>query len=124
MYTPLYKETSYRVSKTGLRAYMDILAVELAPFGIRVNMLTPGYFHTRVSVHLKEGKKGKEKKILSTIPLKRAGNLGKDIGPAAVFLLSDKLSGYTTGAELVVDGGLKLRPLPYYTDKEIREMNI
>ncbi len=123
MYTPLYKETSYRVSKTGLKAYMGILAVELSPFKIRVNILTPGYFPTRVSAHLATDKK-KEKMVLDTIPLRRAGSLEEDIGPAAVFLLSDRLSAYTTGAELLVDGGLSLRPLPYYSDKEIRQMNL
>ncbi len=125
MYTPLYKETSYRVSKTGLKTYMEILAIELVPFGIRVNMLTPGYFHTGASAHLRAGKEGeeREKRILATIPLKRPGDVDKDIGPPAVFLLSDELSGYTTGAELVVDGGTKLRPLPFYSDEEIRQMN-
>lgn len=123
MYTPLYKETGYRVSKTGLKAYMEILAVELAPFGIRVNMLTPGYFHTRASSHL-SGNEQKEQMILNTIPLRRAGDLDHDIGPAAALLLSDNLSRYTTGAELVVDGGVRLNPLPYYTDDEVREMNL
>lgn len=123
MYTPLYKETSYRVSKTGLKAYMQVLAVELAPFQIRVNMLTPGYFPTRVSAHLGKDKE-KEKTVLDTIPLRRSGSLENDIGPAAVFLLSDKLSRYTTGADLLVDGGLSLRPLPYYSDEEIRRMNL
>lgn len=123
MHTPLYKETSYRVSKTGLKAYMGVLAVELAPFQIRVNMLTPGYFPTRVSAHLGKDKE-KEKMVLDTIPLRRSGSLENDIGPAAVFLLSDKLSRYTTGADLLVDGGLSLRPLPYYSDEEIRRMNL
>lgn len=122
-HSPLYKETSYRVSKTGLNAYMGVLAVELAQFHIRVNMLTPGFFPTRVSAHLTTDKK-KEKIILDTIPFRRAGSLEKDIGPTAVFLLSDKLNAYTTGSEFVVDGGLSLRPLPYYSDKEIREMNL
>jgi len=123
MHAPLYKEASYRVSKTGLKAYMGILAVELAPFKIRVNMLTPGYFPTRVSAHLATDRK-KKKIVLDTIPIRRAGDLEKDIGPAAVLLLSDNLSGYTTGSELVVDGGFSLRPSPYYSDKEIREMNL
>ena len=121
-YTPLYRETSYRVSKTGLKAYLGVLAVELAPHGIRANMLTPGYFPTGVSKHIAEGEDG-EKAVIDTIPLGRAGDLGEDIGPAAAFLLSDRLSGYTTGSELVVDGGLSLRPLPYYSDDEIRDMN-
>jgi 3-oxoacyl-[acyl-carrier protein] reductase len=122
MHTPLYKETSYRVSKTGLKAYLGVLAVELAPHGIRANMLTPGYFPTSVSKHLATGEDG-ERRLIDSIPLRRAGNLDADIGPAAVLLLSDRLSRYTTGSELIVDGGLSLRPLPYYTDSEIRRMN-
>jgi len=41
----------------------------------------------------------------------------------AVLLLSDKLSGYTTGASLVIDGGISLRVLPWRTEEELREMN-
>ena len=40
-----------------------------------------------------------------------------------VMLLSDKLSGYTTGASIVIDGGLHLRPLPFYSAKELLAMN-
>ena len=42
---------------------------------------------------------------------------------AAVLLLSDKLSSYTTGTYLIVDGGLHLHPLPIYADDEISAMN-
>ncbi len=118
---PLHREAAYRSSKAGLKAYMEVLAVELAPFRIRVNMLTPGYFHTSLSAHL--GAKG-EAMVLDTIPLGRAGEPEPDIGPAALFLLSDVLSPYTTGAELVVDGGYSLRPPPYYTKAEISQMNL
>jgi NAD(P)-dependent dehydrogenase (short-subunit alcohol dehydrogenase family) len=121
-HSPLYKEASYRASKAALKAYMGVLAAELAPFGIRANMLTPGFFPTRLSAHLARDRK-KEKMVLDTIPLRRSGSLETDIGPAAVLLLSDKLSAYTTGAELVVDGGFSLRPPPYYSDREIRGMN-
>jgi NAD(P)-dependent dehydrogenase (short-subunit alcohol dehydrogenase family) len=58
----------------------------------------------------------------SQIPLRRLGRTD-ELGPAAVLLLSDRLSPYTTGAELTVDGGLHLRPLPLYSDDEIRAMN-
>ena len=120
MYTPLCMETGYRVSKTGLKPYMELLAVELAPFNIRVNMLTPGFFITRVSEHL-AGEKLQA--VLDENLIHRPGNLDKEIGPAAAFLLSDELSGYTTGSELVVDGGVKLRSLPWYSDEEKRKMN-
>jgi 3-oxoacyl-[acyl-carrier protein] reductase len=118
-WNPLFKETGYRVSKAGLVAYLGVLAVELAPFGIRVNMLTPGFFPTKVSAHL-----GGEllKKVLDGIPLRKAGKT-EELAPPALMLLSDKLSPFTTGAEWVVDGGQTLRPLPFYTDKEVIGMN-
>ena len=120
MWNPLPCETSYRVSKTGLRAYMEVLAVELAPFGIRVNMLTPGCFHTRMTESL-------DPRLLEEVgkrqvPLRRIGN-PQELGASAVLLLSDKLSSYTTGAELVVDGGLKLRPIPVYSHEELKALN-
>ena len=120
MWTPSSKETSYRVSKTGLKAYMEVLAVELAPFGIRVNMLTPGLFPTRLTANLDESS---GQIMRSQIPLRRVGRT-EELGAAAVLLLSDSLSSYTTGSELVVDGGLKLRPIPLFTDDELREMNL
>jgi NAD(P)-dependent dehydrogenase (short-subunit alcohol dehydrogenase family) len=118
---PLYKETSYRVSKMGLKMYMEVLAIELAPFGIRVNMITPGYFRTKVASFIDPEM---EKTLLKTIPLRRDGNAEEDIGPAAALLLSDKLSPYTTGANWVIDGGGELRPLAFYSDEEIRQMSL
>ena len=118
-WNPLPRETGYRVSKSGLVAYMGVLAVELAPFGIRVNMLTPGFFPTAVSAHL-----GKEmmKQVLDGIPLRRAGNPEELTWPA-MLLLSGTRSGFTTGAEWVVDGGQTLRPLPFYSDEDLERMN-
>lgn len=120
VWNPLYQETSYRVSKTGLRAFMEILAIELAPFGIRVNMLTPGLFPTRLTADIDPAKL---KIVKQEIPLRRAGK-PEELGAAAVLLLSDQLSSYTTGSELVVDGGVKLRPLSLYSDEEIRQLNL
>lgn len=116
---PLFKETGYRVSKTGLVAYMGVLAIELAPFNIRVNMLTPGFFPTAVSAHLAGDIL---KAVLDGIPLRRAGKT-EELSWPAMLLLSDKLSGFTTGAEWIVDGGQNLRPLPFYSDEQILAMN-
>ena len=119
MVTPLYRETAYRVSKTGLRAMMEVLALELAPYQIRVNMVVPGHFITRMT----SGFVGEPLEALKRqIPLRRTGE-PDEIGPAAVLLLSDKLSPYTTGTYLLVDGGLHLHPLPLFTDEEILQMN-
>ncbi len=119
IWNPLYKEASYRVSKTGLRAYMEVLAMELAPYGIRVNMVSPGHFPTKLTAGLEEDR---AKILAHEIPLRRFGN-PDELGAASVLLLSDRLSPYTTGSELVIDGGLKLRSLPLYSDEEIRGMN-
>lgn len=119
METPLYGETAYRVSKTGLKAMMEVLALELAPFGIRVNMIVPGHFVTRMTA----GFTGPPLEALKRqVPLRRTGQ-PEEVGPAAVLLLSDTLSPYTTGACLLIDGGLHLHPLPIYSDDEIRAMN-
>lgn len=120
MLNPLFQESSYRVSKASLPYYAEILAIELAPFGIRVNTIIPGFHLTKLTTASLT--KEALQKILREIPLRRAG-LPQDIGSQATLLLSDKLSGYTTGAAIVIDGGLHLRPLPFYTDEQIAALN-
>ena len=119
-FNPLPCEVSYRITKSALKPYMETLAVELAPFKIRVNMLTPGAFLTPLIKKL-------EKKLIQQskkeIPFNRIGECF-ELGASAVLLLSDSLSSYTTGSELVVDGGLKLRPLPIYNSKKIKKFNL
>ena len=115
-----YREASYRISKVGLKAYMESLAIELAPFGIRVNQISPGHFRTPLTASMP----ARVENIMKTqIPLRRIAE-PEEIGPAAVFLLSDRLSPYITGADIVVDGGLSIRPLPIYSDEEIETMNL
>jgi NAD(P)-dependent dehydrogenase (short-subunit alcohol dehydrogenase family) len=119
-YTQAYREAAYHISKTGLRVFKNTLALEMAPHGIRVNLLVPGHFPTRLTAGLAEDK---VEIMRQQIPLRRLGQT-EEIGSSAVLLLSDRLSPYTTGAELTVDGGLSLRPLPLWTDEEIRNMNL
>ena len=116
---PQPTETSYRVSKSGLKAYMEVLAVELAPHGIRANMLMPGWYPTKLTKGLTPEF---EKALRENIPLRRPGD-PSELGPSAVLLLSDRLSGYTTGACLVVDGGLHLRPLPILSNETLHNLN-
>jgi glucose 1-dehydrogenase len=104
---PSYGQVSYSASKLALRSLCQTLAIEMAPFGIRVNSLLPGHHETALTAGLVPS----ESEALRTeIPLRRFGSF-EACGRAAAFLLSDALSPYTTGAELVVDGGLQLRPL-------------
>ncbi len=116
-HVPLYKEAAYRVSKVGLRALVELLAIELAPYSIRVNLLTPGSFLTELTRNVPPTQMSG-----SHVPMRRPGEVG-ELGPAAVLLLSDRLSSYTTGAELVVDGGFRLRPMSIYSDSDLLAMN-
>jgi NAD(P)-dependent dehydrogenase (short-subunit alcohol dehydrogenase family) len=119
IYTPAYREIVYRITKTGLKSLMEGLALELAPYGIRVNLLVPGHYRTRLTSGIP---KQIEERLIQEIPLRRFGHL-PECGSAAVMLLSDALSGYTTGAELIVDGGLHLRPLNFLSDEELQRLN-
>ena len=119
-FNPAYEETSYRISKMGLYMYMQSLALEMAPFGIRVNMVTPGHFKTRMTNNISLEDEAKLKKM---IPAERFGD-PLEVGNAVAYLLSDNLSRYTYGSELVIDGGLSLNPLNRKTHKEIIELNL
>lgn len=117
-YNPAYKEAAYHASKAALVSYMTTLAVEMGLYNIRVNMLVPGSFPTKLNPVSKE----KEGRIIREVPLRRLG-VPEECGPTAVLLLSDKLSAYTTGAQVVVSGGLHLRPFGRFSDDEILAMN-
>lgn len=114
---PLYSESAYRVSKAGLRAIMEVMAIELIPYGIRVNMLTPGAFLTNLTKDLSLEQMGGP-----SIPIRRAGDIS-ELAATAVLLLSDCLSAYTVGSEFVIDGGYRLRPMALLSDEEIKNLN-
>ena len=105
----------------GLRMYMQNLAIEMASHGIRVNMVTPGHFKTRMTGNIPEEIENQMKD--NYIPAHRFGQ-PEEVGNAVAFLLSDQLSGYTIGADIVVDGGLTLRPLGLISQDEIEQLNL
>ncbi|GAC1432044.1 MAG: 3-oxoacyl-[acyl-carrier-protein] reductase [Ktedonobacteraceae bacterium] len=89
---------AYDASKGGIEALTRAMALDLAPYGIRVNALVPGSIDTQgMDPELK-----RERGV--TIPLGRVGESADMAGPAA-FLASDDAS-YMTGHILAVDGGL------------------
>jgi NAD(P)-dependent dehydrogenase (short-subunit alcohol dehydrogenase family) len=93
----------YSVCKAGLRMLMKELASELGPHGIRVNAVSPGAIDTwshRVPDAEEHLARSQE-----TVPLGRIGST-EDVAKAVEFLANPELSGYVTGADLVVDGGL------------------
>jgi 3-oxoacyl-[acyl-carrier protein] reductase len=117
---PAYREASYRISKMGLKMYMETLAIELAPYNIRVNMITPGHFMTRLTEGLSAGH---EQMLKAQIPLRRFGT-PDELAAVAVLLTSPRLGSYITGADFVVDGGLSMRPLPSLAEDELQNLNM
>lgn len=98
----------YASSKGGLNMLTKVLAVELAPYGIRVNCVVPGIIMTEgVQAHIQKPDNVVEHKSKMTrVPLGHEGDPG-DVAKAALHLMCDE-SNYTTGSLLVVDGGYSL----------------
>jgi gluconate 5-dehydrogenase len=96
--------TSYIAAKTGLHGLVRALAVELAPHGVTVNALAPGYFPTEGNSSLRRQDPNFEGRIAGRTPAGRWGD-PRELGAAAVYLAS-RAAGYTTGSVLTVDGGL------------------
>lgn len=93
---------SYTSSKSGVAGLTKLLANELAPHGINVNAIAPGYIETNNTEALRNDPK-RQQEILARIPTGRWGTPG-DLGGAAVFLASGA-SDYVQGTVLPVDGG-------------------
>jgi NAD(P)-dependent dehydrogenase (short-subunit alcohol dehydrogenase family) len=95
--------TAYTATKGAVLALTKGLAVEYAPFHIRVNALAPGFVETALSARLLSNP-ALSKALLERTMLRRFGTVD-DVAKAALFLASDDAS-YITGTELVVDGGM------------------
>ncbi|MDE3123638.1 MAG: SDR family oxidoreductase [Paracoccaceae bacterium] len=91
----------YSAAKAGILGLTKAMARELAPDGIRVNAICPGFIATDITA----GKLTPEMKaqILASIPMGRVGETS-DVAGCALFLASD-LSAYCTGTEVDVNGG-------------------
>ena len=101
----------YSISKAGVRMVTQAFAAELAPYNIRVNAIAPGPISTKMldshwfNLPPEEAQKAKEA-LGKLTPLGRVGE-PEEIAGAAIYLASDA-SSYTTGAEIVIDGGVLL----------------
>lgn len=94
---------AYSATKGAVAALTRGLAVEWAPFNIRVNTLSPGYVETKITERALRLPQFRQA-LLDKTPMHRFG-LPQEIARAALFLASDEAS-YITGAELAVDGGM------------------
>jgi len=100
---------AYSASKAGLAGLARVLAVELAPRGIRVNSLAPGPIDTPIHGKLgmtPEGLDAFRAGIAQRVPMKRMGT-DEEVAGAALFLAS-KDSAFMTGDEVLVDGGVAI----------------
>lgn len=98
----------YASTKSGLVQMTKVLAVEWAPYGIRVNVVCPGVIATGTVGEIMKNPEGKEEYEAKArrIPMGRFGQ-AEEIAEAVYFFLSDK-SSYCTGSSLVADGGYTL----------------
>jgi NAD(P)-dependent dehydrogenase (short-subunit alcohol dehydrogenase family) len=95
--------SAYSATKGAITALTRGLAVEYAPYHIRVNAICPGFVETALTERALKNP-GIAKALLESTPLRRFG-APEEIASAALFLASDEAS-YVTGAELAVDGGM------------------
>ena len=100
--------SAYVTSKHGLIGLTSSVSAELAPKGIRVNLLCPGITDTPMHHRLRGvvGDDLYDKGLLPTVHLQRIGR-PEEVAKAIVFLCSDE-SSYISGSTLTVDGGLTL----------------
>ncbi|WP_079509006.1 SDR family NAD(P)-dependent oxidoreductase [Mesobacillus jeotgali] len=92
----------YSAAKAGVINFTKALALELSPFGIRVNSVSPGFVETPLT---EQGMKNEQfvKAIRKNTALKRAGR-PEEVANVIAFLASQEAS-YMTGSDVLVDGG-------------------
>jgi 3-oxoacyl-[acyl-carrier protein] reductase len=97
--------SQYSVSKSAQDAYMRSLALELGPFGIKVNSISPGFMETKLT--RKNNSAEQVADIISGIPMQRLGT-PNEVAVLLGFLASDKNT-YITGQNIAIDGGFLLQ---------------
>ena len=96
-------QTNYSAAKAGMHGFSMALALEMASKGVTVNTVSPGYIGTDMVMAIKPEVL---EKIVATIPVKRLGT-PDEIGSIVGWLAGEE-SGFTTGAEFAVNGGLHM----------------
>jgi NAD(P)-dependent dehydrogenase (short-subunit alcohol dehydrogenase family) len=99
---PLSRVFTYSASKAGVNSVTQYLANEFAPHDIRVNAIIPGFFPAEQNRKILDEERVEN--IMRHTPMNRFGE-PEELQGAAIYLASDKASGFVTGSLLRVDGG-------------------
>ncbi|MDP4290479.1 MAG: SDR family oxidoreductase [Bacteroidota bacterium] len=94
---------AYSAAKSAVEGMTRAMAVELSPFGVRVNCIAPGFIKTNMSSSALDSDPERKRKVFSRTPMGKLGT-PEDVANAAWFLSSEE-SSYITGTVMCVDGG-------------------
>ncbi|MEY3218947.1 MAG: hypothetical protein RIT27_304 [Pseudomonadota bacterium] len=100
-----FGQTNYSAAKAGMHGFTMALAQEVAKKGVTVNTVSPGYIATQMVMAIPEDVRAK---IVATVPVGRLAE-PSEIAHAVAFL-ADERSGFITGANLAINGGLHMGP--------------
>jgi NAD(P)-dependent dehydrogenase (short-subunit alcohol dehydrogenase family) len=107
-YRPLSRNLAYALSKAGVVNLTQWLAAYLAPAGIRVNAVAPGFFaneRSRKILMTEDGElTARGQNVMAHTPMKRLGE-APDLLGAVCWLLDDERAAFVTGITVAVDGG-------------------
>ncbi|MFY0523556.1 SDR family NAD(P)-dependent oxidoreductase [Archangium gephyra] len=105
----------YCASKAGLANFTKVAASELGRYGIRVNIVAPGFIRTPLSEGAGLMSDGMMREFLAHTPLGKAFGEPDDVAKVVSFLCSE-LSSWVTGETIAVDGGNHIRGVHSYAD--------
>lgn len=107
-YRPLSRNLAYALSKAGVVNLTQWLAAYLAPAGIRVNAVAPGFFANERSRKIlmtdDGGLTARGQNVMAHTPMRRFGE-ARDLLGAVCWLLDDERAAFVTGVTVAVDGG-------------------
>lgn len=105
---PLSRVVAYSASKAAVKSLTQFLAREWAPYNVRVNSITPGFFPAMQNKGLLFNEDGspseRTKSIWKHTAMNRFGK-PRELGGAIIFLASEKASSFVTGTDIRIDGG-------------------